>query len=89
MVEVGEIKLQPEKIGTARPYFPKQSFYFRHLSFGNSCFLIAPIISCPFGGREYLALAVAGGDRVHGGVAINEGRREVQPLQFLDVLMDR
>ena len=24
-----------------------------------------------------------------GGVAINEGRREVQPLQFLDVLMDR
>ena len=42
-----------------------------------------------FGGREYLALAVAGGDRVHGGVAINEERREVQPLQFLDVLMDR
>ena len=35
MVEVGEEKLSPEKIGTARPYFRKQSFYFRHLSFGN------------------------------------------------------
>ena len=36
MVEVGEGKLPPEKIGTAHPYFPKQSFYFRHLSFGNA-----------------------------------------------------
>ncbi len=36
MVEVREIKLQPEKIGTVAPYFRKQSFYFRHLSFGNS-----------------------------------------------------
>ena len=35
MVEVAEVELPPEKIGTAAPYFRKQSFYFRHLSFGN------------------------------------------------------
>ena len=34
-MEVAEEKLPPEKIGTAAPYFRKQSFYFRHLSFGN------------------------------------------------------
>ena len=50
---------------------------------------LCKVLGLSFGDGEYLSLAVAGGDRVHGGVAINEGRREVQPLQFLDVLMDR
>ena len=36
ILEVGEEKLPPEKIGTAAPYFLRVSFEVSHLPFGNT-----------------------------------------------------